>query len=78
MSSRQVSPQAQIAPSVENAIFPPSVPGITDALGPMGEAVSAVMSGEATDIQATLDASAERGNQILEENRQTYGDAPTP
>jgi multiple sugar transport system substrate-binding protein len=75
---QEVSPQAQIAPSVENAIFPPSVPGITDALGPMGEAVSAIMSGEATDIQATLDASAQRGNQILEENRQAYGDAPTP
>jgi multiple sugar transport system substrate-binding protein len=73
---QEVSPQAQIAPSVENAIFPPSVPGITDALGPMGEAVSAVMSGEATDIQATLDSAAQRGNQILEENRQTYGESP--
>jgi multiple sugar transport system substrate-binding protein len=73
---QEVSPQAQIAPSVEYAIFPPSVPGITDALGPMGEAVSAIMSGEATDIQGTLDSSVQRGNAILEENRATYGESP--
>jgi multiple sugar transport system substrate-binding protein len=73
---QDVSPQADIAPSVENAIFPPAVPGITDALGPMGEAVSAVMAGEATDIQRTLDDSVQRANQILEENRQAYGEAP--
>jgi multiple sugar transport system substrate-binding protein len=73
---QEVSPQAQIAPSVEYAIFPPSVPGITDALGPMGEAVSAIMSGEATDIQGTLDSSVQRANAILEENRATYGESP--
>ena len=50
-----VEPQASIAPSVESAIFPPSVPGITDAFGPLEQAVSAVMAGTATDIQAALD-----------------------
>jgi multiple sugar transport system substrate-binding protein len=71
-----VEPQASIAPSVENAFFPPAVPGITDALGPMAEAVSAVMSGTETDIQAALDAAVERSNQLLAENRELYGDAP--
>ena len=71
-----VEPQASIAPSVENAFFPPAVPGITDALGPMAEAVSAVMSGTETDIQAALDAAVQRSNQILTENQNIYGEAP--
>jgi multiple sugar transport system substrate-binding protein len=71
-----IEPQASIAPSVENAFFPPSVPGITDALGPLGEAVTAIMSGTQTDIQAALDESVSRANQILEENRRNYGEAP--
>lgn len=71
-----IEPQASIAPSVENAFFPPSVPGINDAFAPLGEAVSAVMSGSATDVKAALDDAAMRANQILEENRQNYGDMP--
>ena len=73
---QDLHPQVDIAASVENAFFPPSVPGIGDAFGPLGEAVAAVMSGEATDIQATLDSSVQRANEILEQNRQNYGDAP--
>ncbi len=73
----EVQPQATIAASVEQAFLPPAVPGITDAFGPLGEAVAAVMSGEATDIQATLDDAAQRANEILEQNRATYGDAPS-
>lgn len=69
-------PQFEIGQSVENAFFPPSVPGIGDAFAPLGEAVGAVMSGEATDIQTTLDASAQRANEILEQNRQNYGETP--
>ena len=42
-----IEPQASIAPSVEFAIFPPSVPGITDAFGPRGEAVGALVIEEA-------------------------------
>lgn len=71
-----VEPQVSIAPSVENAIFPPSVPGITDAFGPLGEAVGAIMNGTETDIKAALDNAAQRATQILEENKATYGDAP--
>jgi multiple sugar transport system substrate-binding protein len=75
---KAVTPQVDIAPSVENAIFPPSVPGITDAFGPLGEAVGAIMNGTETDIKAALDNAAQRATQILEENRATYGDAPQP
>jgi multiple sugar transport system substrate-binding protein len=71
-----IEPQASIAPSVEYAFFIPSVPGIGDALGPLGEAVGAVMNGIETDIKKALDSSVERANQILEENKNTYGDAP--
>lgn len=71
-----VEPQASIAPSIENAIFPPAVPGITDAFGPLGEAVGSLMNGTATDIQATLDDSVTRANEILTQNRDTYGETP--
>lgn len=71
-----IEPQASIAPSVEFAFFPPSVPGITDAFGPLGEAVGAVMNGTATDIKAALDDAAGRANEILAQNKATYGDAP--
>jgi multiple sugar transport system substrate-binding protein len=73
-----IEPQASIASSVEFAIFPPSVPGITDAFGPLGEAVGSLMNGTATDIQATLDDAATRANEIIAQNKSTYGDAPAP
>jgi multiple sugar transport system substrate-binding protein len=71
-----IEPQATIAPSVEYAFFSPAVPGITDAIGPLGEAVTRVMAGTQTDIQAALDEAVARSNQILEENRRNYGEAP--
>ncbi|MDX2138680.1 MAG: ABC transporter substrate-binding protein [Chloroflexota bacterium] len=73
-----LQPQSDIAAgSAEYVFFPPSVPGITDAYAPLDEAISALMSGNATDIQAELDNAAERANQILEQNRQTYSEAPS-
>jgi multiple sugar transport system substrate-binding protein len=72
-----IQPQASIASSVEYAIFPPSIPGITDAFGPLGEAVGALMNGTATDIQATLDDAAVRANEIIAQNAATYGEAPS-
>lgn len=68
-----IEPQASIAPSADAAIFPPSVPGITDAFAALGEAVGSLMAGTATDIQATLDASVARANELLEQNRRTFG-----
>lgn len=73
----EVHPQAEIAAgSADYVFFPPSVPGITDAYAPLDEAVSALMSGNATDVQAELDNAADRANQILEQNRATYATAP--
>ena len=74
---KAIEPQASIAPSVEGAFFPPAVPGITDAFTPLGEAVGAVMAGTQSDIKAALDDSAARANQILEQNKQNFGAAPT-
>ncbi len=72
-----IQPQADIAAgSADYVFFPPSVPGITDAYGPLDEAIGALMSGNATDVQAELDNAAERANQILEQNRATYSEAP--
>ena len=71
-----VMPQAAIAPSVENAVFPPSVPGITDAYAPLDDTVGSIMNGTATDIQAALDDAAARAKEILDQNAATYGDAP--
>jgi multiple sugar transport system substrate-binding protein len=73
---KAIEPQASIAPSVEFAFFPPSIPGITDAFGPLGEAVGAVMNGTTTDIKAALDDAAKRADEILAQNKSTYGDAP--
>jgi multiple sugar transport system substrate-binding protein len=70
----EIRPQYDIAlGSAEYVFFPPSVPGITDAYGPLDEAISALMSGNATDVRAELNNAAERANSILEQNRITYG-----
>jgi multiple sugar transport system substrate-binding protein len=69
-------PQAALAESVETPVFPPAVPGIGDAFAPLGEAIGAVMSGNETDIKKALDDAAARADQILAQNKQTYGDAP--
>ncbi|HYF65374.1 MAG TPA: ABC transporter substrate-binding protein, partial [Herpetosiphonaceae bacterium] len=69
-------PQAPIAPSVENPVFPPSIPGIGEAFAPLNEAIASVMSGGQTDIKAALDAAAGRADQILADNRSNYGEAP--
>ncbi len=72
----EIQPQADIAAgSAEYVFLPPSIPGIGDAYGPLDEAIGALMSGNATDIQAELDNAADRANQILEQNAELYGDA---
>lgn len=73
---KAIEPQASIAPSVESAFFPPSVPGITDVLGVMEGMAGSIMNGQATDIKATLDDAARRGQEILDQNAGTYGEAP--
>ncbi len=70
-------PQAVLAESVANPVFPPAIPGIGDAFVPLSEAVAAVMGGTTTDIKAALDDAATRADQILADNKANYGDAPT-
>jgi multiple sugar transport system substrate-binding protein len=71
-----MQPQAQFVKAVENPVFPPPIPGISDAFAPLGDAVGAVMGGTATDIKATLDTAANRANQILKANAAKYGTTP--
>jgi multiple sugar transport system substrate-binding protein len=70
-------PQAALAPALDNPVFPPAIPGIADAFAPLGEAIGAIMSGTSTDIKGALDDAANRANQILAQNKQTYGTAPS-
>jgi len=69
-------PQAAIGPSVANPVFPPAIPGISDAFGPLGTEVGAVMGGTETDIKKALDTAASQANDILAKNKSTYGSAP--
>jgi multiple sugar transport system substrate-binding protein len=60
---------------VEHVNLLPSVPGIGSAVRAEGyvRAVNGVLTGQQTDIKAALDQAAQRSNQVLEQNRQTYG-----
>jgi multiple sugar transport system substrate-binding protein len=69
-------PHAVVGPSVANPVFPPAVPGISDAFAPLGTQVGAILSGNATDIKAALDTAADQANTIMAQNKQNYGDAP--
>ena len=69
-------PQSVLAKVVENPVFPPAIPGISDAFAPLGNAVGAIMGGTQTDVKATLDDAATQANKILAENKAKYGDTP--
>lgn len=70
--------QNALAASVENPVFPPAIPGISDAFTPLSDAVGSIMAGTSTNIKQTLDTAATHADQILAQNRQRYGSAPTP
>lgn len=81
-SARENAELQTIAPAVaafaqeaEAVTIPPSVPGISGALGGegFGRAVNPVLLGQQTDIKAALDEAAQRSNQLLQQNAQTYG-----
>lgn len=69
--------QSALATAVNTPVFPPPVPGISDAFAPLSDAVGAIMAGTATDIKKTLDTAATHADQILAQNKQRYGTAPT-
>lgn len=70
---QSLQPHASYGAMAEYVVFPPLVPGITDALGELGQAVESVLADDQTDIQSALDDAAGRANQVLEQNRQRYG-----
>ncbi len=70
-------PQGVLAQAAENPVFPPAIPGIGDAFTPLGDAIGSIMSGTSTDIKGALDKAADRSNQVLKQNHDKYGDAPT-
>lgn len=66
-----------LSTAVDTPVFPPPAPGIADAFAPLGDAVGAVMAGTTNDIAKALNDAASRANQILSQNKQKYGTAPT-
>ncbi|GCE28193.1 ABC transporter substrate-binding protein [Dictyobacter alpinus] len=65
-----------LSQSVENPVFPPSVPGISDSFAPLSNAIGAIMAGTSQDVKKSLDTSVNQANQILKQNQQKYGSAP--
>jgi multiple sugar transport system substrate-binding protein len=72
----QKMPQAVLSKAVENPVFPPPIPGVADAFGPLGNAIGGIMAGTQTDIKKALDDAATQADSILAENKTRYGDTP--
>jgi len=78
-TSEEISTVAPVMNSfseeAEYAVLLPSVPGIGSAVRAEGyvRAVNEVLLNQQTDVKAALDQAAQRSNQLLEQNRQTYG-----
>jgi multiple sugar transport system substrate-binding protein len=71
--SQVAAPISAVAPSADHAILLPQVPELEGALwGQFGPAVDAVLLGETTDIQGTLDQAVAQSQQIIDENRERY------
>jgi multiple sugar transport system substrate-binding protein len=64
--------QAAIGTQIDDVHFPPSVPGIPEALAAIDTAVSEAVLLRKEPAKALSDA-ANRANQILEQNRKKYG-----
>jgi multiple sugar transport system substrate-binding protein len=69
--------QSALAEAVNNPVFPPPVPGVSDAFTPLSDAIGSIMAGTSTDIKKALDTAATHADQILAQNKQRYGSAPT-
>lgn len=64
--------QAELAAQVDDLVFLPAVPGIGDAMAEWDRAVNEItLAGN--DVASTLEDTANRANQILEENARRYG-----
>lgn len=69
----QLQEQSTFAEQVPYLHFPPAVPGIADPLGMLETAVNeAVLLKK--DPQTALDDAASQANELLQENREKYGE----
>ena len=69
---KALTEQAAIGTQIDDLHFPPSVPGIPDALATVDTAVNEAILLRKEPGQALADAAA-KANQILEQNRKKYG-----
>ncbi|MFI7541160.1 ABC transporter substrate-binding protein [Actinoplanes sp. NPDC049599] len=69
---KALTEQAAIGTQIDNLHFPPSVPGIPDALATVDTAVNEAILLRKEPGKALADAAA-KANQILEQNRKKYG-----
>ncbi len=69
---KALTDQAALATQIDDLHFPPSVPGIGDALAELNKAVNEAVLLKADPAKALSDASA-RADKILEANRKKYG-----
>jgi multiple sugar transport system substrate-binding protein len=69
---KALTEQAAIGTQIDNLHFPPSVPGIPDALATVDTAVNEAILLRKDPGKALADA-AGKANQILEQNRKKYG-----
>ncbi len=69
---KALTDQAALATQIDDLHFPPSVPGIGDALGELNKAVNEAVLLKAEPAKALADAAA-RADKILEANRKKYG-----
>jgi multiple sugar transport system substrate-binding protein len=67
-----LKPQAAIGSQIDDLHFPPSVPGIADAMATIDTAVNEAILLRKEPAKALSDA-ATKANQILEQNRKKYG-----
>jgi multiple sugar transport system substrate-binding protein len=65
--------QSTLAEQIDYVHFPPAVPGIGDAQLEMEQAVNRAVLGKQSPQQA-LDQAANRANQLLEQNKEKYGE----
>lgn len=69
---KALAPQAAIGSQIDNLHFPPSVPGIADAMAFIDTAVNEAILLRKEPAKALSDAAA-KANQTLEANRKKYG-----
>jgi multiple sugar transport system substrate-binding protein len=69
------APIASVAESANMVVLPAQAPGLEPALwDQFGPVVDAYLAGDVTDLQAALDEANANSQQVMEENRSTFGE----